>query len=113
MPRKQSVLYVVLAVVALSVGVLVYLLDRPPEHTYFLSHALTPAHAPHAWFGVAGNYLPAFLHVYAFVLLTAAVAGSSNVRVIRIGVAWFVIASLFELGQHPAVSPLIAASLPA
>ena len=113
MPRKQSVLYVVLAAVALSVGLLVYLLDRQPEHTYFLSHALTHAHAPYALFGVAGNYLPAFLHVYAFMLLTVAVAGSSNARLIRIGAAWFVIASLFEFGQHPAVSPLIAASLPA
>jgi DNA-binding beta-propeller fold protein YncE len=32
---------------------------------------------------------------------------------IRTGAAWFAISSLFELGQHPALSPLIAASLPA
>lgn len=113
MLRKPSVIYVLIAAVALSVGLLVYLLDRRPEHSYFLSHGFTFADAPHAWFGVMGNYLPAFLHVYAFILLTVAVAGFSNARLIRIGGAWFVIASLFELGQHPAVSPLIAASLPA
>jgi DNA-binding beta-propeller fold protein YncE len=113
MLKKPSVLYVAIAAVALSVGLLVYLLDRQPEHVYFLSFGLTAAHAPHALFGVAGNYLPAFLHVYAFMLLTVAVAGSSNARLIRIGAAWLVIASLFEFGQHPGVSPHIAASLPA
>jgi len=113
MLRKPSVLYVLIAAVALSVGVLVYLLDRQPEHIYFLSHALTQVHAPYTLFGVAGNYLPAFLHVYAFMLLTVAVTDSSDSRLIRIGTAWFVIASLFELGQHPSISPLIAASLPA
>lgn len=113
MLKKPSVLYVVIATLALSAGLLVYLLDRQPEHVYFLSHGLTAAHAPHALFGVAGNHLPAFLHVYAFILLTAAVTGSSNAQLIRIGAAWFVIASLFEFGQHPVVSPLIAASLPA
>jgi DNA-binding beta-propeller fold protein YncE len=46
-------------------------------------------------------------------LLTVAVTDSSDSRLIRIGTAWFVIASLFELGQHPSISPLIAASLPA
>jgi DNA-binding beta-propeller fold protein YncE len=112
MLKKPSVLYVIIAAVALFVGLLVYLLDRQPAHTYFLSHALTPAYAPYALFGVAGNYLPAFLHVYAFMLLTVAIAGSSNARLIRIGAAWFVIASLFEFGQHPAVSPLFTASLP-
>jgi len=113
MLRKPSVLYVLIAAVALSVGVLVYLLDRQPEHTYFLSHALTQVHAPYTLFGVAGNYLPAFLHVYAFMLLTVAVTDSSDSRLIRIGTTWFVIASLFEFGQHPSISPLIAASLPA
>ena len=109
MHKKPSVLYVLIAVVALSIGLLVYLLDRQPEHVYFLSHGLIVVDAPYALFGVAGNHLPAFLHVYAFMLLTAAVAGSANAQLIRTGAAWFAISSLFELGQHPALSPLIAA----
>jgi DNA-binding beta-propeller fold protein YncE len=113
MLRKPSALYVLIAAVALSVGLLVYLLDRQPEHTYFLSHGLNLGDTPYWWFGVAGNHLPAFLHVYAFMLLTVAVTDSSDSRLIRIGTAWFVIASLFEFGQHSSISPLIAASLPA
>ncbi len=113
MVKKASVLFVVIAAVALAVGVLVYLLDRQPEHTYFLSHGLTLVYVPYSLFGAAGNYLPAFIHVYAFILLTAAVAGSSIARLLGTCTVWFVIASLFECGQHPAVSPLIAAALPA
>lgn len=113
MPGRPSVLYVVIAAVALAIGLLVYLLDRQPEHTYFLFHGLPHAFAPLSLFGGAGNHLPASLHVYAFMLLTVAVAGSSNARLIRIGAAWLAIASLFELGQHPAAATLAVAALPA
>lgn len=113
MPRKPTVLYLAAATLALTIGLLVYLLDRQPQHTYFLSHVFTPDRAPYALFGVAGNYLPAFLHVYAFVLLTVAIAGSANAQLVRIGAAWFIIATLFEFGQHPALSPFLAAALPA
>lgn len=45
-------------------------------------------------------------------MLLTAVTESADSRLIRIGTAWFVIASLFEFGQHPSISPFIAASLP-
>jgi hypothetical protein len=109
--KRPSVLYVLIAIAALAFGLLVYLFDRRPEHVYFLSHGFVLAHAPHSLFGVVGNYLPTFVHVYAFILLTAAVAGAT--RAIGICVAWFVVASLFELAQLPAVAPVIAASVPA
>ncbi|WP_372523261.1 hypothetical protein [Sulfuricaulis sp.] len=111
--KRPSVLYVVIAAVALSVGLLVYLLGRQPEHVYFLFHGFSLAHGHHLLFGVLGNYLPSFVHVYAFILLTAAVADFSKARLLRICAAWFVIASLFEIAQHPAISPIIAAAVPA
>ena len=111
--KKPSVLYAVIAAAALFVGLLVYLFGRQPEHVYFLFHGFSFAYGYYSPFGVLGNYLPSFVHVYAFILLTAAVAGSSNARLLRICTVWFVIASLFECGQHPAVSPVIAAALPA
>lgn len=113
MIRKASILYAVIAAVALAAGTLVYLLDRQPDHTYFVAFGLISVHAPYPLFGVAGYYLPAFLHVYAFILLTTAIAGRSSAGIAGIGAAWFLIASLFELGQHPAVAPAIAAAMPA
>jgi len=113
MRKRPSVLYVALAVAALFLGLLVYWLDRRPEHVYFLSHGFALAPQQHSLFGVVGNSLPTFLHVYAFILLTAAVAGSSKARLIRICAAWFVIATLFEFAQLRAVAPIIAAAVPA
>jgi DNA-binding beta-propeller fold protein YncE len=111
--KRPSVLYAVIAIIALSVGLLAYLFGRHPEHVYFLFHGFSLANGHYSSFGALGNHFPSFVHVYAFILLTAAVAGSSNAHLLRGCAAWFLITSLFECGQHPAVSPLIAAALPA
>jgi hypothetical protein len=111
--KRPFVLYAIIAAVALSVGLLVYLLGRQPEHVYFLFHGFSLAHGHHSLFGVLGNYLPSFVHVYAFILLTAAVAGFSQTRLTGTCAVWFVVASLFEAAQHPAISPIIAAAVPA
>ena len=111
--KRPSVLYVLIAIAALAVGLLVYLFDRRPEHVYFLSHGFALAHALYSLFGVVGNYLPTFVHVYAFILLTVAVAGSTQARLIGICAAWFVIAALFECAQLPAIAGSIAVALPA
>ncbi|HSD96245.1 MAG TPA: hypothetical protein VLB06_03785, partial [Sulfuricaulis sp.] len=50
---------------------------------------------------------------YAFILLTAAVVGFSQARLTGTCAAWFVVASLFEVAQHPAIAPIIAAEVPA
>lgn len=111
--KRPSVLYVLIAIAALAFGLLVYLFDRRPEHVYFLSHGFVLAHAPHSLFGVVGNYLPTFVHVYAFILLTVVVAGSARARLIGICAAWFIIAALFECAQLPAIAGSIAAAVPA
>jgi DNA-binding beta-propeller fold protein YncE len=111
--RKPSVLCAVIAAIALSVGLLDYLIGRQPEHVYFLFHGFSLAYGHHSAFGVLGNNLPSFVHVYALILLTVAVAGFAKPRLIGTCAAWFVIASLFEIAQHPAISPVIAAAVPA
>ena len=111
--RKPAVLHVLIAIIALAIGLLVYLLDRQPDRVYILSHGPSLVHGRHPLFGVMGGYLPTFVHVYAFILLTVAIAGSSNTRLLRICTLWFVIAALFECGQHPLLAPRIAAALPA
>ncbi len=111
--KKPSVLHALIAIIALFLGLQLYLYDRQPEHVYFLFHDFSLAHGQHSLFGVLGNYLPSFVHVYAFILLTVAVAGFSKARLIGTCAAWFVVASLFEVAQHPAISPIIAAAVPA
>lgn len=53
---------------------------------------------PHL-FGVMGGNLPAFLHVFAFSLITAGVMKKSRPVHGRICLFWFCVNSLFELGQ--------------
>jgi hypothetical protein len=100
-----------IAVGALAFGALVYMLDRPAATVYLLPNALSfaPGHPP--WVGPLGGFLPEIAHVYAFILLTVAVS-PWPARVSPICAFWWLIDSLFELGQHPALAPHIAAALP-
>jgi hypothetical protein len=102
-----------LAAAALAVGVLVYLADRSPGSVYFLPAAYSLADGQSLWFGRLGGYLPDFLHVYALSLLTAAVLGATPRAALASARCWWAIDTLFELGQHPLVSPQIAAAVPA
>lgn len=61
-----------LTLIALAVGVPVYVLDWPAASVYFLPHALSLADGHGPYFGALGGQLPDFSHVYAFILLTTA-----------------------------------------
>ena len=59
---------------ALLAGTLVYLIDRPSDQAYFI-HANNFYLSLHNTFpdkfGVLGNNLPAFIHVFSFIMITA------------------------------------------
>lgn len=105
---KPAVLYALIAATAIAAGVLVYAFDRSSESIYFLPDAFASGSG---WFGAFGGVLPAFLHVYAFILLTGAVIPESARR-FSICLFWLGIETLFELGQHASIAPSIAAALP-
>jgi hypothetical protein len=111
MPRQREMLAT--AIGALCMGVLLYALDRQHDHVYFLS-AWTPAYYPAVRvFGTLGNYLPTFIHVYAFILLTVAVAAPSINKIIPICLAWFTLDTLFEIAQIDSGARWIAHHIPA
>jgi len=110
MSRQREMLAI--AIGALCMGVLLYALDRQHDHVYFLS-AWTPANSPTARvFGTLGNYLPTFIHVYAFILLTAAVAAPAMNKIIPICLAWFTLDCLFEVAQIDSSARWIAQHIP-
>jgi len=110
--KKPQVLQLLAASIALAVGILVYVLDRQPEHIYFLPEYLSLADGFGQFFGQLGNHLPTFVHVYAFILLTTAVLRPRTQHVLLICLIWFSIDSLFEFAQHTAVASWIAPALP-
>jgi hypothetical protein len=97
----------------MTAGLVVYAVDRPAPQVYLLPFVLALSDSPRSSFGAIGASLPSFLHVFAFSLLTAAVVASRSARTAAIiAGAWCGTDLLFELGQHPALAPIIDATLP-
>ena len=108
---RQGELFVV-AVGALSIGVLVYVFDRQAEFVYFLPDWLSLHTKAGSVFGSIGDYLPTFIHVYAFILLTVIVAVPTITKLIPVCLAWFTLDTLFEIAQINAIAQWIANHTP-
>ena len=98
---------IAVGLLALLVGTMVYLMDRPPEAVPFFSR-WSLAHLTPGVFGSFGQSLPAFAHVFAFSILTAACLGFRQRSTMCACVAWCLIDLAFEAGQHASVAPVIA-----
>ena len=101
----------VAAAIALAVGVAVYLLDRNPGSVYFMTHWMVPDERVGTSFGAIGNYLPTFVHVYAFILLTVVFTAATRAHALAICLFWLAIDSLFEFAQMPVIAQRIAGSI--
>jgi len=86
----------------LLLGVLVYLVDRPPDQTYFVYKTgvdISLHNTLPNLFGIIGQSLPSFAHVFSFILITAGLIASKKRGFIIICLFWFFVDSVFELGQ--------------
>jgi len=93
---------ILIGVAGLLVGLLIYLIDRPPDQTYFVYSSninLTLFNAIPNLFGVIGNSLPDFLHVFSFILITAGPISCRKRGYLIICLSWFLVDSAFEVGQ--------------
>lgn len=99
------------ATLMLLMGVTVYILDRNANSVYFLSPFVWP-NRESSVFGSIGGQLPELAHVYAFSLLTAVILGVSRRFFLASCSLWWIIDTLFELGQHPAIRPHVVPLIP-
>jgi hypothetical protein len=111
MTRQNGMLAI--AIGALCVGALVYVFERQPEFVYFLPGWLSLNNQTGSVFGSIGDYLPTFVHVYAFILLTVVVAVPSVTKLIPVCLAWFTLDSLFEVAQLNQIAQWIGSHIPA
>jgi hypothetical protein len=111
MIRQKTVL--TLGIGALSVGVMIYAFDRQPEFVYFLPGWLSLNASTGGLFGSFGDYLPTFLLVYAFILLTVVVAVPSITKLLPVCLAWFTFDALFEFAQIDTIAQWVAVHTPA
>jgi hypothetical protein len=88
--------------IILCIGILVYLVDRPPDQTLFMDKSpvnISLYHTLPNLYGGIGNSLPSFGHVFSFILITAGLIASKKRQFILICSFWFLIELFFELGQ--------------
>jgi hypothetical protein len=86
----------------LLLGTLVYVVDRPPDQTYFVYKSFVNISFHNTLpnlFGFIGNSLPSFVHVFSFILITAGLLHCQKRGCIFICSCWFFTDLLFELGQ--------------
>jgi len=92
------------ALVALTVGACVYLLDRSWASTMFLGPFAAWQPTRHAVFGALGNTLPSLLHAYAFTVLLALALWRWPKARVWAAPGWFAIAAGLEILQAPGVA---------
>lgn len=93
---------ILIGVIGLLVGLLIYLINRPPDQTYFVYNSpinislytLMPAA-----FTFIGNSLTEFIHVFSLILLTAGLIFCKKKGYLIICLSWFLIDCAFEIGQ--------------
>ena len=101
-----------LGLLALGLGVLVYALDRPPDQVYFLPAWLARWQPEAPVFGALGAHLPTFFHPLGMALLTLALLPPGRRSALAAAALWALVDAAFELGQHPALGPALAARVP-
>lgn len=100
--NKINTVQVLIGIAGLLVGSLVYLVDRPPDQTYFIYNGsinISLYNTLPNLFGLIGNTLPAFIHVFSFILITAGLIFCQKRGYLIICLSWFLVDCAFELGQ--------------
>ena len=103
---------IIVGVLALLLGVLIYLFDRPAEHIYFISHSISFFNYTPNLFGIMGNHLPTFLHVFAFSMIMAGIIGCNKRGALAICSIWMLINIGFEIGQYQDIAMYVTPLIP-
>lgn len=96
----------------LFLGSLVYVFFRSPGTAYFVPEAFNLFGFFPPMFGKATNSLPVFSHVLALSLITGGLLSVRNYGAVFVCSSWLLIELLFEIGQHPRISPWVIETIP-
>ena len=108
---RTEILLIWIASVALSIGIVFYMTGRPAGTLCCVPAWLYTEHPVVLGGGILYGQLPTFIHVYAFILLSVAIAMPWPALVKPICFFWLLFESVFEVGQHEVVSTVIVGLL--
>ena len=100
--QRTNKTQILIGVIGLFIGLLIYLIDRPPDQTYFIYSNpinISLSNTIPNLFGSIGNSLPAFIHVFSFILITAGLISYQKRGYLIICLCWLFVDVAFELGQ--------------
>jgi hypothetical protein len=110
--NKPVLLQAEAGLAALMLGILVYFATRSGSQVFFLQYLPAAHSSPHSGIGGILYALPSLLHIYAFILLTAAIVSSNAHHLRLICLFWLVTELMFEIGQQHDVAVVIVEHLP-
>jgi len=96
-------LQVLIGIASLVFGTFVYLFYRPPDQTYFIYISglnISSYNTLPNIFGLVGNSLPSFIHVFSFILITAGFLFCQKRDCLIVCSSWFLVDCAFEIGQY-------------
>lgn len=99
---KINIRQILIGLSVLLLGTLIYLTDRAPDQTYFVYKSpvnISLHNTLPTLFGFIGNSLPSFVHVFAFILITAGLLRCQKRGCIIICTFWLLTDAMFEFGQ--------------
>ena len=94
---------ILIGVIVLLLGSFIYLVDRPPDQTYFVYTSpvkITLFNTLPNVFGSIGGSLPECIHVFSFIMITAGLLFCNRRGYLIICLSWFLLDAAFEVGQH-------------
>ena len=103
---------VALGSLALGLGIVLYLVDRPASETYFVPESLSLFSHGSTVFGSLGQHMPTFLHVFAFCLLSSGILDCNKRCALLVCGFWLCLDGLFEIAQHDAIAERLVPWVP-
>ena len=103
---------IVIGLVALALGVVLYIYDRPASLIYFVPDFLSQYEGKPMVFGIIGYHMPAFLHVFAFCLISVGTLRSELGEALVICLFWLIVDGLFEVAQYQDIAYEIVPFIP-
>lgn len=109
---KINWLLIIIGLAALALGAVLYIYDRPAAHIYFVPNFLSQYNGEPSLFGFIGYYMPTFLHVFSFCLISIGILGSEQGLELGICLFWLLIDGAFEIAQHQYIAHEIVHHIP-